>query len=193
MLYNILIKIVYAFTRVIFNLKYEGFENIPAEGGVIICPNHKSFWDPVVVTVLLKRHPVFMAKEELFKFPPFAWVLRKFNAHPIKRGAADLTAIKTFVRTLKDGNLVMIFPEGTRVRKGKESKGHNGAVRIALMSDAQIVPVGIKGNFRWFRPVKVSAGVPFDLSAYRGRRATEEEVTGITNEIMREIYTLAGE
>lgn len=192
LLYKLVVNVAYIIVRFAFFLKGENMDAIPQEGPVILCPNHKSFWDPVVVTVLLKRAPVFMAKEELFRFAPFGFILRKLNAHPVKRGAVELSSIKTFVKALREGNLIMIFPEGTRVKKGTKAKAYGGAVRIAMMGGAKIVPIGIKGDFKLFKKVTVTAGNPIDLSEYKGQKLADEQVQEMIDGIMSEAYSMAG-
>ena len=105
-----------------FKLHVEGQENIPATGAIIAAPNHKSDWDPPLVGIAFPNRVIhYMAKEELFKNPVFAWILRLFGTFPVKRGAIDTSAIMRAVRELKQGNILGIFPEGTRIRKDGRS------------------------------------------------------------------------
>ena len=101
-----------------YRMHVEGAEHIPDTGAVIVAPNHKSSFDPPIVGVAIKNRLVhYMAKAELFKNPVFGWVLRKMGAFPVKRGTVDRMAIKQAVRELKNGHVLGIFPEGTRIKK----------------------------------------------------------------------------
>ena len=96
-----------------------GAENIPASGAFILAANHVSNWDPPFLGTFIDREICYMGKEELFRNPVMAWICRNLHVFPVKRGAADKSAIKTAVKLLRDGNCFGIFPEGTRSKTGK--------------------------------------------------------------------------
>lgn len=130
-----------------YRLHVEGAENIPDTGAVIVAPNHKSNFDPPIVGVAIKNRLVhYMAKAELFKNPMFGWVLRKMGAFPVKRGTVDRIAIKQAVRELKNGHVLGIFPEGTRIKKDDLGRFHSGMASLALMTGVPIVPVAVLGT-----------------------------------------------
>ena len=117
--HTILYPIVRSVLNVIFykgfKLHVEGQENIPATGAIIAAPNHKSDWDPPLVGIAFPNRVIhYMAKEELFKNPVFAWILRLFGTFPVKRGAIDTGAIMRAVRELKQGNILGIFREDSK-------------------------------------------------------------------------------
>ena len=116
----------YSFIRylcnIIIHLKYKielkGIDNFPKNGAVIVYSNHKSNWDPVIIGCLLKRPVFFMAKQELFRYPIFSFILRKLNAFPVNRGKPDRRAIRTALKVLEEEKVLGIFPEGTRSKDG---------------------------------------------------------------------------
>ena len=193
MLYSFARAILLVIVKILFFFEVSGHENIPKEGAAVICANHKSFWDPIMIGVALKRQPGYIAKEELFRFKPFGAILRKLGVFPLKRGNSDLGAVKTAVVLLKSGKLFMIFPEGTRVKKGRYVAPKTGFVRIAKMTDSPIIPVGINGGFKLFKKVRVVIGKPITLQLNKGEKAGEGEYRSLANGIMDKVYELAGE
>ena len=138
--------------RLIFRLRVSGVENVPA-GGAIIAPNHQSFFDIPLVAMVLAFHgrrTHFMAKSELFRNPVFAWIIRNLVAFPVRRGAPDRTAIRYAIDRLKQGELVVIFPEGTRSKTGQLKEAEAGLSLIAAKAAVPVVPVGIGGTRRMF-------------------------------------------
>ncbi|CQR74336.1 1-acyl-sn-glycerol-3-phosphate acyltransferase [Sporomusa ovata DSM 2662] len=142
------------FFAVLFSIAFRwrtfGIENIPA-GGAIIAANHISLWDPPVVGTALPRRAHFMAKEELFANPVFGWLISKLGAFPVKRGAADRTAIKTALTLLKKGSILVIFPEGTRSKDGKLGTPEAGLALLALKAGVPVIPAAITGTNKIFR------------------------------------------
>lgn len=157
-----------------FRLRARGRENLP-EGGYVLAANHTSNLDPWPLGMPLfpRRQLRFMAKSELF-FPVMAQFLRAGGAFPVRRGEGDLEAIATAVELVRAGEIVVMFPEGTRRRKGLRKKhrarSHTGAARIALTADAPLVPAAIKGTDRISRlgPLRVAYGKPVPLDDLRG-------------------------
>lgn len=178
---------------IIYRIKINGKENIPEEGGALVCPNHVHGLDAVLVVVHAKRKINVLAKEELFNNKILNWLGKVFGAYPVKQNSADLGAIKTSLKILKNKELLLIFPEGTRngLEKGKPVK--NGAVTIAIKAGVPIVPVGIKGNFKLFSKMRVNIGKPTDFSKYKDQINDKEVVTKLTKELMDEIVRLRDE
>ncbi|MHC1758182.1 MAG: lysophospholipid acyltransferase family protein [Negativicutes bacterium] len=144
--FNLLVCVCWVLFRLLFRLRVTGLENVPA-GGAIIAPNHQSFWDiPLVGFVLYKRRTHFMAKSELFNNQVFAWIIRTVLAFPVKRGTPDRTAIRHAIDMLKQGDLIAIFPEGTRSKTGKLGPPEAGLSLIAAKAGVPVVPVGIVGT-----------------------------------------------
>ncbi len=158
---------VYWFTRLFaqpalmlyFRLARNGHRHVPG-GAVILASNHRSFLDPFVLGCCVRRPIYFVAKEELFKNPLAGWFLNCLGAFPLRRGASDEESVKTSLRLLERGQVVVIFPEGTRVTRGSLRPPRRGVGRMALESGAPVVPVAVSGSERarrgWrIRPVKV--------------------------------------
>lgn len=183
-------SVVYTIFKPWYRVQAIGVENIPKEGGVLLCSNHISVIDPIVVGIMQPRPVHYMAKEELFNIPVFGNVVRKCNAFPVKRGFNDREALRTGLKLLKDGHVFGLFPEGTRSKTGELGKGLAGAGFFALRTEAQVVPCAVIGPYKSLRKLKVVYGKPIDLTEMRQTKASAEQVTEI---IMSEIDKLIKE
>ena len=133
-----------------------GRHNVPRTGGVLLVCNHQSFLDPVLATLALPRECHYMARDTLFRNPHFRRLIESLNAFPIKRGTADVTAIKETLRRLKKGQLVTAFPEGTRTRDGSLGPIQPGVVLLARKARVPVVPAMILGAFEaWPRQARL--------------------------------------
>lgn len=131
------------FAKLFFSLKIKGRENIPDSGGVILVCNHTSYWDPPIAGTSSIRPVWFMAKAELFKIPLFKNILTGVGAFPVSRKKTDLKALKKALSLLASGEIVGIFPEGTRNKTGKTKTGEIGAAFLALKAKVPVVPMAI--------------------------------------------------
>jgi glycerol-3-phosphate dehydrogenase (NAD(P)+) len=155
------------FFTVYFRMERIGREHIPASGPLIIASNHRSFMDPFVIGMMLRRPTYFVAKSELFRNPVVAWLLNALGAFPVDRGHGDRDAMVTARAILERGDVVVIFPEGTRTRPGALGAPKRGVGRLALETGAPVVPVALIGTEAvrrgWrIRPhkVRIRAGRP---------------------------------
>jgi 1-acyl-sn-glycerol-3-phosphate acyltransferase len=153
----------------------------------MICANHISNLDPPLVGCAMQRKIHFMAKEELFKIPILAPIIRTLGAFPVKRGGGDHQALKTSIQLLKNGQVLGIFPEGTRSKTGELGKAHSGAALIALKANSPVVPVAIIGSYRLFRSIKVIFGKPIDVTPYTQGKIGTEQASALTECIMVQI------
>lgn len=178
-----LLRLIYA---IIFPLKIVGKENMPKEGGVLLCANHISLLDPITIGIKLDRQVKYMAKAELFKVPVLGWIIKKVGAFPVKRGGVSKESIKTALKTLRGGNVMGIFPEGTRNSDAGVAK--KGAASFALRSGAAVVPAAIVGHYKLFRRMTVIYGAPIDLSSFDG--AGSDSLEAVTDVIMGRIHEM---
>lgn len=177
-----------------YRLHIEGREHIPSEGAVIIAPNHKSYFDPPLVGVAIKKRVVhYMAKEELFRNPLFGWILRQFGTFPVKRGSVDRAAVRQAVKELKNGNALGIFPEGTRIKRSGLGRFHSGMASLALMTGTPVIPVAIVGSADMpykKGPLAVLIGMPIQV---KKQKAGSEEVEALNEAVKKEIQKLTDE
>ncbi|MBA9085380.1 1-acyl-sn-glycerol-3-phosphate acyltransferase [Fontibacillus solani] len=158
-----LLRLIYKF---LFRLEAKGIEHVPKEGGVLLCSNHISLFDPPTIGILLQRKVHFMAKKELFDIIGFGWLIKQLGAFPVKRGGVSKESIKTSLTLLRTGNVMGIFPEGTRSKGEDGAAGKRGAATFALRSNAAVVPVAIIGNYKLFKKMKVVYGAPIDMTPF---------------------------
>ncbi|QFF98690.1 1-acyl-sn-glycerol-3-phosphate acyltransferase [Psychrobacillus glaciei] len=178
-LYSFAKTVVYAALKPIYRFEVIGAENFPKEGGILLCSNHINALDPPVVGINAPRAVNFMAKEELFHIPILKSILPGVNAFPVKRGMSDRDALRRAIKLLKDGEVVGLFPEGTRSKDGTLGKGFSGAGFFALRGEANIVPCAIIGPYKPFRKLKIVFGEMIDIQPYRDRKASADEVTEV--------------
>ena len=186
-------------TNILHPTSVEGMENLP-EHGVLLCPNHSSNWDPILVVLKL---PVnyrvhIMAKEELFQNPVLGWILRKAGAFPVNRGHNDINTVRTAMQAIKDGDNLLIFPEGTVVRNGigyvdgLPAHAKAGVAMIGVRTGATLVPVFVDGEKKFFHRTRIIFGKPYEPH-YTGRRGTSEEMQKIADDILEAAYALGGQ
>jgi 1-acyl-sn-glycerol-3-phosphate acyltransferase len=193
MFYNVCLAIVRAFMKLLFRIEINGEENIPQNDGALICPNHYSNWDPLLVAVCLPRRIRFMAKHQLFKNPILRFVLLKLGMYPVRRGEADLNAIKTTLKILKDNGLVGLFPEGTRIKGGQLGKANAGVAMLSIKSGKSVIPVCISGKYKPFSKLRVIFGQPIDFTKYKKDKMTNDDFLELSQIVMERIRELKKE
>jgi len=165
-------------TTVLFDLKTYGSRNVPKTGGVLLVANHQSYLDPVLVAVHLDRPVSFLAKSELFENPYFAWFIRSLHAFPVRQGEGDVGAVREMIRRLEEGNVLNVYPEGSRTKTGEIAPLEKGVALVIRKAGVPVVPVAIDGSFAaWpkdstiFRPhpVRVKYGKPIDFDGKKGQ------------------------
>jgi 1-acyl-sn-glycerol-3-phosphate acyltransferase len=180
----------------LYRLRVRGLEDLPQEGGYVLACNHVSNFDPWAIGVPLwpKRFLRFMAKSELYWWP-LTFLLNRVGAFPVRRGQRDTVAIATAVRLAREGNVVAMFPEGTRRTKGLvkrfEARPRSGAARIALEAGVPLVPVAVKGTDKLTRlgRLSVAYGAPIELDDLRGGDSSEAAQEA-TDRLMAKILEL---
>lgn len=187
-IYALVRAFVVPFMKIWFRLRIQGVEHIPAEGGAVIAPNHKSFWDSFFISAATHRHVRYMAKTELIE-ARYGWLLVRLGAFPVRRGESDADALETARTVLRQGGLLALFPEGTRVRD-VESLGspRRGAGRLALEAGVPIVPTAITGTEALFagpipRPRRVQVAFA-EAVALDDAGATPEAASKLVEELV---------
>lgn len=180
---------IYIYCKIVYRFEVIGKENIPKEGAVIICGNHRSFLDPPLIEITTGRYTRFLAKEELTKNKFLALLGYVFDAILVKRDSKEVKALKESLQTLKNGDCLALFPEGTRNGLEKGEKVKDGAAFFAVRSGAIVVPCGIKGGTKGDWKVTVTYGKPLDFSEYKGSK-DKEVLDKVTGEIMGNILEL---
>ena len=188
-----------------FNIKIEGLENVPAEGGAIIAPNHISVLDSFFVPAVLPRRITYVGKAEYMDSWKTKHLFPALGMIPIDRKGGDsaTAALDAAAGILENGELFGIYPEGTRSRDQKLHKGHTGVARLALRTGCPIVPVGLQGTVEVmppdaklpnpFRTIRVRFGRPITVDRYRDRADDRLVLRQITDELMYEIRGLSGQ
>jgi len=185
-------------TRVVFKIfcrcQFNGMENVPDQGPLIVVANHVHWLDPPLLGIVIKRKMVFMAKEELFRSSILRYFIRGYGAFPVRRGRVDRKALHEAEHVLAQGLALAIFPEGRRSDNAQLISAYSGAALLAMRSGAPILPVAIAGTEilyfrtlkkfpRWIPPVVVNIGTPFYLTGIDGK-LTSEELAELTSNIM---------
>jgi 1-acyl-sn-glycerol-3-phosphate acyltransferase len=139
--------IVRGLARLLFRIRFVGVEHVPGTGAVLLVPNHVSYMDPVLISIPIHRPLHFMTLAGFFNVPGFGALIRWCRAFPVREDEADRQAVRTAIRILRAGEPLVIFPEGGRSTDGRLLPFRPGAFRIALQTDAPVVPVTIAGAF----------------------------------------------
>ncbi len=186
---------LYAYCKIIYRMKIIGRENIPKEGPIIVCGNHKSFLDPPLIMITAKRRLIFLAKAELTKSKFLAVLGWAFDVILVNKNSKDIGTIKASLKVLKNGGCIALFPEGTRKGLEKGEKVKDGAAFFAVRSGAKVVPVGISGGEKPFKRIYVNYGKPLDYSMYKGKKYADseeekEDLDKVTEDIMNNIIML---
>ncbi len=170
-------------------VKVRGRENIP-EGAALLCGNHSAFSDPiwVVAAARLKKPLRIMSKKELLETPVLGRFLQGMGAFPVERGTSDIKSIYTALRALREKDKVLVFPEGTRIRNGKVSTPHNGAMLLSTRTNTPIVPLYLSEKKHFWSVIRVNFGKP--IYPQPDEKLTNEELTERSAELMRVIYAL---
>lgn len=182
--------------------RVEGLEHVRDDGPAILCSNHLSMLDPVLVPLLLDRPIVYLAKSEYFQFAPTRWAFDHLGVVPVARegGSAAQASLDRSTEVLRAGGLLSLFPEGTRSPDGRLYRGKTGPVRLALRAPAPIVPIGVSGTRDVMppharlphlgAPVRVRFGAPLHIAGDPDDVATLRRET---DRVMTAIQRLSGQ
>ncbi len=199
MLYVLVWTVVGILAKVFCACKVRGAENLPPDGGVIMACNHVSYLDPPIAAVSIRRRMKFVAKEELFSIPVLGPLIAALGAFPIARGRADRAGLRTAERYLRAGNVILVFPEGTRSPDGRLQTPEPGLGLLALRTQAPVVPMAVVGTDRALplhspvpRPAKITVyiGPPLRFPEYCGQRISRSAVDDVVARTMKAIAAL---
>ena len=172
----------------LYPLRHTGRENIP-KGPAIVCANHSNYIDPVLLAFSFGRENLihFMAKKEILSVPILGPILRKCGVFPVDRENSDIDAIRTAMKCLRNGEKILIFPEGTRRNTDNAVEAKTGAVRIACKMKVPIIPVCIPRRKKIFGRVTVNIGKPYYVEG-----STHEDFLRLSDELMDRINSMQG-
>jgi 1-acyl-sn-glycerol-3-phosphate acyltransferase len=191
--------------RLMFRPKVTGLENIPASGPALLAANHVSFLDDLMLPLVVpKRKVVFLAKADYFDKWYLRWFFKGANVIPVRRESksASEAALNTGVTALRDGQLVGIFPEGTRSPDGRLYRGKTGVARMALEARVPVIPVGLVGTYEAMpydrkmpKPgrVEIRFGKPLTFERHYEVPTDRFVLRSVTDEIMYEIMLMTGQ
>ena len=197
LLYNVVAACSWPILRGLYRLRAKGTENVPESGGFVLACNHLSNFDPWPLGMPLwpKHWLRFMAKAELYWWPA-TYVLNAAGAFPVHRERADVEAVHTAVRLAQEGNVVVMFPEGTRRKKGlvkkHQARARSGAARIALDAGVPLVPAAVAGTDKLLTlgPLKIAYGAPVEMDDLRASGDTRGASQEATERLMEQIAEL---
>lgn len=190
-LYDFLLALMRPIYGFLFRRKVFGLENVPETGGFVVCANHLHARDPFFVESAMPkgRRLYALAKKELFSFKPLAKFLTALGAIPVDRGNADLSAMRSAFKVLKEGYGLMIFPQGTRSPENARLPFLTGTSMIALRAGVKVIPAFIDGPYRLFGGVRLSFGAPVDFSDL-GTRIDSGVLEAATRRIEDAVWSL---
>jgi 1-acyl-sn-glycerol-3-phosphate acyltransferase len=193
MFYNIAAFICRNLLRLFFRVEIKGDNFLGDVKGCIVYANHTSYLDPIVMGGFIKRPIRFMAKRELFQIKLLGAILKNLGTFPVRRGEADINAVKTALRLLRSGEVLGLYPEGTRNRSGAPMDAEPGLSMIAIKSKVPVIPVAIVSEYKILSPIRMIIGQPIYLEEFYSTRQSMEEHKRISNNLMKKIMTMIEE
>lgn len=188
--YKILRFLAILIFNIFFKIDIEGRENIPHKGRAVLCSNHISVLDPIVLAIAVPRPISFMAKKELFENKIIAKLIYGLGAFPVDRNNSDISAIRSSLKVLKDEKILGIFPEGTRVEKMDLDSAKPGVSLISIKGKSSVIPVYIQSKYKLFSRIVIKIGSPIYLDEYFDKKLSAEEYRNISKDILKTIYSL---
>lgn len=189
-LYPMFCGIFAIYFKIMFKVVVIDKDNVPDEGGIVLCGNHISNYDPIMIAVPLRhrRQVKYIAKKELFQSKLGNFLFNSIGAFPVDRQSKmDMKAFRKAVSILKNGEILGIFAEGTRVKDGEPSTAKAGVSMFAVKGNAVVVPVAISGTYKFRSTITIKYGKPMECNEYREGKITTEKMEAMTAEIMEKI------
>ncbi len=182
--------------RVLLGLRVEGVDRVPLEGSVLIASNHKSYLDPLLVGACIPREIRYFAKKELFHVPLVASWVREYGAIPVDRGGFDRRGIAVALDLLERGQGLLVFPEGTRIRRPGLAEPREGIGLLALRTGAPVVPVHVAFSWEPRRtflrriPIRIRYGVPLRFARLKPGAEARARYPEVARAVMEAIRAL---
>lgn len=186
-MYKFLLAIVSVLIKIIYRVKVNGIENLKDDKPFIMSANHVHIFDPVILAILTKKQIFFLAKKELFSKKFLAKFFTKLGVIPIDRENTDFKAIKSCFRVIKSGNILGIFPEGTRVKTIDIKNMKKGVALIALKNKVNILPIHIQGTYKIFSKITVDIYPMIEINNFENMEDSEA-IDKLTEELFYKIY-----
>lgn len=183
MLYRVATVLINGALKIVWLFRVKGKENIPQTGAFLLCANHKSNMDPVLIAAGCSRQLTFMAKDELFHVPVLGWLIKHLGAFPIKRGKGDAAAVMATLKIMKRGEATLIFPEGTRMKNNERKQINPGIVRLAIQAKVPILPAYVGKH-------TVCFGKPITYTPDEDTIHNNEKMQQLADSLMDNIYSL---
>jgi len=197
--YSFLKLILTILFKMLYRVEVSGYENIPKNGKFILCSNHLSYVDPLIIVGYFSRHVYFMAKKEIFNIRVLGEIISFLNAFPVDRNSIDRKAIKNSCEVLNSEEVLCMFPEGTRSTEGVIRDGHKGVGLISIFSSCPILPMALSGTNKiiqkprkriFFPKVKIIYGNLIDTSPIIKENDNKTAISIILNKTMGSIKEL---
>ena len=186
--YDLATNVFRVFSNVFYKFEVIGAENIPSEGNIIIAANHKSNLDPILVSAAIKNREVaVIGKKELFENKLLASILTKMNVIPINRDNPEMSTIKHILKSIKQGQAIGIFPEGTRIKEPGFGEAKAGLALFAIKGKCDIIPVSIISNYKMLNKVTIYIDKPISVEAYYKQKLTSEEYAKLSQDVLEVI------
>src|SRR4030042_1714688 len=197
--YSFLKLILTILFKMLYRVEVSGYENIPKKGRLILCCNHLSYVDPLIIAAYFSRHVYFMAKKEVFNSRILCEIVSFFNAFPVSRNSIDRKAIKNSIEILNSDEVLCMFPEGTRSTEGVIRDGHKGVGLISILSSSPVLPMALSGTNKiiqkprkriFFPKVKIIYGNLIDTSSIIKENDSKTAISIILDKTMGSIKEL---
>ncbi|MGL6107055.1 lysophospholipid acyltransferase family protein [Romboutsia sp.] len=186
--YNFVMGLFRVISKVFYKYEVIGAENIPDEGNLIIAANHKSNIDPIFIGAAIKNRKLApIGKKELFNIKPIGYILKKLNGISINREKPDVSTIKNILRAVKDGYVVGIFPEGTRIKEPGFGDAKAGLAMFAIKSKAMVVPISIITNYKLLNKVTIYIDKPITFEEYYKEKLTSQDYERLSQNVLEVI------
>ena len=198
-LYSFLKSIFTILFKMLYRVEVSGYENIPKNGKFILCSNHLSYVDPLIIVGYFSRHVYFMAKKEVFNIRVLGEIISFLNAFSVNRDSLDRKAIKNSIEILNSDEVLCMFPEGTRSTEGVIRDGHKGVGLISILSSSPVLPMALSGTNKiiqkprkriFFPKVKIIYGNLIDTSSIIKENVSKTAISIILNKTMSSIKEL---